>query len=379
MIHVFKNLFEKIKCPVFFVDTKGIVISVNEYGNTLFGYKKDELVGQNVNVLVPPPDKEKHDEYLKKYLETGKGNVIGIGRDVMAVKKDGRTIPVFLNISRLNIKDFDGFIGVILDSLELVDVQNKQATKTINKEYFLNKKTEELKAQVQQVSQFTHILCHDLLNPIGAVISLLEVQDMLGVKLTPLELKIKNHIETSINIIEDVKMLMAITEGKLKLKLDFFNLQKLIDKSFEILESKIKTKKIEFDVKIDPKIEILANKNSFVSTVFNNVLTNAMKFSPEGAKIEISMEQQQERLILKVRDFGIGMPKEILDNVFSNDIPTSRKGLSGEKGTGFGMPLIKRFMESLEGSIMVDSWDIKEHKEKSGTLIQLFLWCRIPK
>lgn len=102
------------------IDSKGIVQSFNPAAERLFGYQKEEVLGQNVSILMPSPHKEKHDEYLQNYLNTRKPKVIGVSRDLVARKKNGALFPMNLSVAQMTFEDSHHFIGIIRDTTDKI-------------------------------------------------------------------------------------------------------------------------------------------------------------------------------------------------------------------------------------------------------------------
>lgn len=98
------------------IDRRGVITDVNLATETMFGYTRDELVGENVNILMPSPYRDEHDQYLARYLQTGEARLIGIGREVVGLRKDGTTLPVGLAVSQVDHLGL--FTGIIRDLSE---------------------------------------------------------------------------------------------------------------------------------------------------------------------------------------------------------------------------------------------------------------------
>ncbi|QPJ64834.1 MAG: PAS domain S-box protein [Candidatus Nitrohelix vancouverensis] len=106
------------------IDAKGEILSVNNAVEDIFGYNATELIGNNVRMLMPEPDRSKHDQYIKNYLETGKARIIGIGREVLGLRKDGRTFHMELAIALINIESQPHFLGTTRDISQSKILQN---------------------------------------------------------------------------------------------------------------------------------------------------------------------------------------------------------------------------------------------------------------
>ncbi|MDF2097401.1 PAS domain-containing sensor histidine kinase [Aquibaculum arenosum] len=110
------------------IDQKGIVQSFSRVGEKLFGYRADEVIGRNVSMLMPSPDREKHDGYLERYLRTGEKRIIGLGRLVQAQRKDGSVFPVHLMVGEVTQAGQRLFTGFIHDMSERVAAEQAVAS-----------------------------------------------------------------------------------------------------------------------------------------------------------------------------------------------------------------------------------------------------------
>ena len=109
------SILENAPDPVVVIDQRGIVQSFNGSAERVFGYARAEVVGRNVSILMPSPDREQHDSYLERYLRTNEAHIIGIGREVTALKKDGTTFPARLAISEARAGGQRMFTGFLQD------------------------------------------------------------------------------------------------------------------------------------------------------------------------------------------------------------------------------------------------------------------------
>ena len=226
-----------------------------------------------------------------------------------------------------------------------------------------------LKKQVESQRELLHVLCHDLSNPLGAIESYAEYYLEFPQDKDIIE-DILSASKDGMNIIDLTRRLM-VTEEK---EVDIYpvNLRHSLEQSIAILKVKLNNKKIGLNIDIPDNILIIAEEISLVNSVFNNLITNAIKFSNTNSFINVYIDKQDLQSVrIVIQDSGIGMQKELLDNLFDVSKATSRIGTSGEKGTGFGMPLVKKFMEKYGGVIHVSSKAIEDFPDDHGTNVFL--------
>lgn len=170
--------------------------------------------------------------------------------------------------------------------------------------------------------------------------------------------KVEQRVARIATIVKQTSDLNAIRSGKLSIQPVPVELDKALDESLELLASELGRKEIVVTRRLpadgEPPVA-MAEPYSLVANVLSNVLSNAIKFSPDASEIDLSIEEDGDAWLLHVRDHGIGIPSNLLPHVFDFRVPTNRPGLGGEKGTGFGMPITKMFMDRYGGSVEVSS------------------------
>lgn len=222
--------------------------------------------------------------------------------------------------------------------------------------------------------ELLHILCHDLMNSVGAVQAILAIKK-LDHDFSEEDEMMSVAINNAVDVIDLVHQLRKIEENKVKIELSLFNLKELVDETLLIIHKKIQQKGIELVIDIDLKISVVVESASFINSVLNNLLTNAIKFSYFNSKIIISAKKINQRVYLSVKDFGIGMSDSLQQDIFKIEKITTREGTNGELGTGFGMPLVKKFMLAYGGQVDIIS---QEETPQHGTEIKLELITKLP-
>ncbi len=241
----------------------------------------------------------------------------------------------------------------------------------------LNQELERSKASLEKANgdarELLHVLCHDLSNPFAAIISMLDIVDSADCFKT-FKPDLVAVAENGMAVIELVRKMRALEEGKMRLQIQPCSLAKLLNDSTMMVRSKYAAKNISIVVEADPSAMAMIEPASFLNSVLNNLLTNALKFSFPGSSVRVKAFKEGETPVVVVSDSGVGIPKRILDVIFEVGKPTSREGTSGETGTGFGMPLVKRFVEAYGGKISISSKEAgKEPGQESGTELRIEL------
>ncbi|MBK8397903.1 MAG: hybrid sensor histidine kinase/response regulator [Leptospiraceae bacterium] len=241
----------------------------------------------------------------------------------------------------------------------------------VHLQLILKEKKTELKEANENNKQLVRILLHDLGNPIGAIKSiaqLAEINPLIYQEMGHLIIKATNNC---ISILDSVRKMYSIDDNKYIPELINANLEKTIQSALFIFKHKLEEKNIKLNLNIPKELNVQIDINSFVHSVFNNLITNAIKFSYPDSSITINAYPNKQEVILSIRDYGMGMPNQILNNIFDVGKPTSRAGTNGEKGTGYGMPLVKKFVELFDGKITIQSKE--KPSEDHGTEVFLYL------
>ena len=219
------------------------------------------------------------------------------------------------------------------------------------------------------------IVCHDIANPLSIIEIALAAYGAAKNEARKNDL-IKRARKASLmikDIICSVKDFESVVCGKKPLELKPTCLLEIFEQAECVFKERLHQKnlKIRYDYKDPYDLYVMAEKSSLLNSVINNLLSNAIKFSLEGTEILITVEKKEDKISLFVRDYGIGMPESLAKNIFRSDIQTSRLGVSGETGTGFGMPIARAYMKQYGGFIGVLSVEKAESETDHGTLFHL--------
>lgn len=150
------------------------------------------------------------------------------------------------------------------------------------------------------------------------------------------------------------------------------SLRAVIDEAVLLAEGRLRAKQITVQQNI-PDLHVSAETVSLTNSVIGNILSNGIKFSPAGSTIEISAALDGDAVLVRLRDHGVGMPARIRDHLFDVSKSHSRKGTAGESGTGFGMPVMRKFVTLFGGTVEVTSRERETHPDDHGTEFKLRL------
>lgn len=284
-----------------------------------------------------------------------------------------KDIPVIFLTAKNEVDDIvKGFEVGGVDYL-IKPVNSVELSVRLKNHLDLKKSRELLKQTGHERKELLHILCHDLNNPLSFIISALDL-----IKMQPEQLSfdkfqddIYNAAKNGLRIIDLVRKLRALEDKKIDFQIIALNLKNYVGFSMQMLKPQFDAKHVEVVVSIPPDLIICAEESSLVNSVFNNILTNALKFSFPDSKIIIKAVAKGDHVILSVKDNGIGIPTGLICNIFDLTKKTTRGGTNGETGTGFGMPLVKKFVEMYGGTIEVISTDQKSNADNHGTEVRI--------
>ena len=329
------------------IDNRGLVQMFNPAAEKIFGYGADEVVGQSINMLMPPSEARQHDGHLDKYQKTGKANIIGYGREVFGQRKDGTQFPIDLAISEVELDGMRFFTGVVRDITE-----RKKAERSLI----------EAKDQAERAnrvkSEFMANMSHELRTPLNAIIGFSEVArtQMFGplgnAKYVEYSTDIQDSAQHLLDLINDILDMARIEADKLELHEEAFDIAEIVNTPLHLVNSG----KVKLRNNVPGDLPLLRADKRRVKQILLNLLSNAVKFTPEGGEVRVEASLGGEGGIeICVHDTGIGMKAEEIERALRpfEQIDT---GLNRKyEGTGLGLPLVERLARLNGASLEIDS------------------------
>jgi signal transduction histidine kinase len=265
------------------------------------------------------------------------------------------------------------FISALNDSNEIVKALHFGAADYITKPFHANEVTARVathlklyqqKNELQKINaekdKFFSIIAHDLRSPFNSFLGLTEI---MAEELPSLSLEQAQEIAKSMSksannlhrLLENLLQWSRMQQGAIPYNAEILQLDLLVAESIEMIYEPAKSKGIEIVTTINNDIKVLADPN-MLQTVIRNLISNAVKFTQRDGKVYVSANVNADHITqISIQDTGIGMNRELLNNMFRIDVKTSRKGTDNEPSTGLGLLLCKEFVEKHGGRIWAES------------------------
>ncbi|MDN3586015.1 PAS domain-containing sensor histidine kinase [Pedobacter aquatilis] len=370
------------------IDDRGIIEHVNPAALKLFGFENGELIGKNVSVLMPMPDKEKHDSYIKHYNDTGQKRIIGIGREVTGQRKDGSTFPFRLGVSEVKFSDRKIYTGFIHDLSKLKENEARILSYTEQLEDRIRERTQDLVKLVSELqsakehvnalfekekelnqlkTRFVSMASHEFRTPLSSIQLSATLIDKYNPKRDTENIekhtgKIKNAVGNLTTILNDFLSLEKLEAGRVEVNPCWFNVVRFAE---EIVEEMQLISKQDQHIIYEHKgtsAEVNLDNNLLKNCIIN-LISNAVKYSGENTMIQFNSALMDNELIIEVKDNGIGIPEADQQNLFE---PFFRAHNTGSiPGTGLGLNIVKRYISLMQGEVSLES------AQNIGTTIRL--------
>lgn len=315
----------------------GRILSWNKGAEEIYGYAAEEVLGKPVLELYPPELKKERRQWVKKLL---RGGIIR-NKKTKIYNRDGKLLDINLSLSLF--RDDKGN-----------PISTVGASKNISREIKLAQKLKKYARQLEYSNKlkdlFTDIMRHDLLNPVGIIKNYTEImldEESDKEKIQRLR-SMKKNAEKVINLIENASEYERLV-GIEELDFEEADLNSIIKEAVHAFEPMLKAKKMEVEYKAEG--ECLAKVNPVIEDIFSNLISNAIKYSPENSKIVIGIEDDNDSWKVMVKDHGEGVPDEYKEAIFER---FKRGGKKGVKGTGLGLAIVKRAVELHKGRVWVE-------------------------
>lgn len=343
-----ESIAQTVVDAIITINPLGIVQTFNLAAERMFGYSADEVIGVNIKSLMPDPYSSEHDGYLEHYLETNERKIIGIGREVLGLRKDGSTFPLDLAVSELKLGKTRIFTGIVRDiterkmaEAELVAAKEQAEESDRLKSTFLATMSHELRTPLNSIIGFTGIVIQGLAGP------LTDEQD----KQLHMVQGSARHLLALINDILDISKIEA---GQLEIQPVPFEMHEAVRKVAGVIAPLAEQRGLGLEIDVASGIGIVVSDRRRVEQILINLTNNAVKFTDAGT-VRIECEVVQDQVVTRIVDTGIGIEPGELTTLFE-PFQQIETGLNRtHEGTGLGLSICTKLAGALGGRIHVES------------------------
>jgi PAS domain S-box-containing protein len=388
----FREIFQGSAEGIIMVNKHGTILLANPVAETMFGFENGQLIGISMEELLPSRFRGTHMNLRKGFNEHPSPRRMGIGRDLMAMRRDGSEFPVEVSLSYKETQGELLVMAFIIDITErkkaeealksseeqlllyAAELERKVQARTealnrsvheLEKEVEVRKKAEEEARKALEKerelnelkSKFVSIASHEFRTPLSTIMSSASLVSQYRQKgeldkIDKHTTRIKSNVNHLTAILNDFLSLGKLEEGRVELNEETLNISDFLHEIQEELKSTLKPgqKMVVYSpsenhaIKVDPRI---------LRNILFNLISNASKYSDENKNIYLSCSSREENIRISVKDEGIGIPEDDKKHMFDRFFRASNAG--NIQGTGLGLNIVKRYIDLLNGTIEFDS------------------------
>lgn len=314
---------------------QGRVESVNPAVLRIFGYAEDEMTGMHFKMLMPESVRDEYDDYIEKHIRAGTGKMVGFGLEITGQRKDGSRFPMELGIGNMWLDSRHLFIGIVRDISERREVERMK-------------------------SQFMSSVNHELRTPLTSVMGSLgllaeNVGDELSEDGKALLNIARNNVARLARLIGDILDIEDIHSGRLELNRQAIDLVKLVTTVVKDAHHQANTAGVNLSLRQDIEQVLVNGDAERLAQALNHLLSNALKFSPRGANVEIRVGRHEKAIRVAVTDQGPGISDSFRERLFQPFSSAQVAESNFRGGAGLGLSIAKAIIQQHSGTIGYES------------------------
>ena len=346
----FRALLESAPDAMVIVDRNGRIAIVNAQTEQMFGYRRDELLGQPVEVLVPLPYRSRHGQHRQHYVEAAHARPMGAGLELFALRKNGTQFPVEISLSPLETEE-----GLLVASA-IRDISARKRAEA-ERDRLLQERTAHAEAS-RVKDEFLATLSHELRTPLNAILGwtslLLKEPGFEGKTRHALQTVLRNA-RAQTQLIEDLLDLSRVVTGKLMIEPQPIDLGEVVNAAIDVVRPAADAKRITIDVDADLTSYLTLGDEDRMRQAVWNVLSNAVKFTADGGSITVRLERGERTIRVQVSDTGVGIAPDFLPHVFDRFRQADSSMTRQHGGLGLGLAIVRSIVEAHGGSVVARS------------------------
>ncbi len=323
-----RAIIESAVDAIVVIDSRGRIEAFNPAAERLFGYAENDVVGQNVNLLMPSPYHEEHDGYLARHLETGVRKIIGIGREVEGRRRDGTTFPLHLSVGEMLLAGEKKFTGILHDLTARVRMEEELRER----------------AALARLGEMAAVIAHEVRNPLAGVRGAIQViasRFVPGGKDAAVAKEIIARVDTLSQLMQDLLLFARPPQPRPSP----VAVGPLVTTTVELFSGDPAVKDVQ--VQLEGSAPVILADAELLKIVFLNLLINGAHAMGGRGEIRVSLAASDGGCSVAFTDRGPGIPADIREKIFTPFFTTK------SRGTGLGLPTAKRLIEAHGGTIRI--------------------------
>ena len=329
----FRLIVEAAPNGMLLIDERGTMVMVNASALHQFGYEREELLGQPVEMLIPGPSRSEHLQHRVGFMQAPQARSMGGGRELFALRKDGSEFAVEIGLTPIQTAKGMGVVASVVDISERkrLEMQLRRAER------------------LAELGTLASGMAHEIGTPMNVILGRAEYLLQRAA-----DEGMKKGLATIITQVERItkvmNQLLAFARRRTPER-RAVDLAKIVDDSLEMFQERIAQSHITVDKTIESALPpVHADQDQLIQVLINLVM-NSFHAMPEGGRLGLSLAREGSHVRLEVADTGHGMPEEIRAKVFDPFFTTKEFG----KGTGLGLTVVKGIIEEHGGTITLES------------------------